>query len=305
MGLAYGSELQKATAVQSFWNGYYSISDPFEGLVYSRPSTQKTDTYTRLGAAPMPEEWTGDREAKDANEYSYDIVNKPYDASVSIDKELILYQQWDEVGNLIANLGQKARAHKTKLSTTLIEAGAATVCEDGQFFYDTDHVDAGAAYTTSQDNDLTSVAATDTQPTVLEGLTGVRACFDALWGFKDDRGDPTVPQDENPANYILMVPPVYRSIFKTLEIADSLTGPIANDVKGTFMTRVNPFITGADAFYFFYAGSSHKPIIHQESSSLELTDHLDPDSGDTIYSATWHGRVQYGQWRSGVLYTYS
>src|SRR3990170_6398660 len=171
--LTYGSALQQKTATQSFWNSYYSIPDPFDGLVYVRPSTQKTDTYTRLGAAPMPEVWVGDRKAQTANEYSYEATNVPYDATVKVDKELIHYQQWDEVGNLISNLGLKGRAHKTKQLTTILEAGFSTVCEDTQYFFDDDHTDLGGKYTTSQDNDLTSAIVLKTAPTDLEFATAV------------------------------------------------------------------------------------------------------------------------------------
>ena len=121
------TEMLLKTAVQSFWNSYYSVPDPFEGLVYTRSSDQKTDTYTRLGAAPMPVEFVGDRQAKVSNEYTFSATNIPYDSTVAIDKELIKYQQWDEVGSLVANQGLKAAAHKTSLLTSALAVGNATI----------------------------------------------------------------------------------------------------------------------------------------------------------------------------------
>lgn len=303
--LTYGSELLQATAVESFWNSYFTLPDPFDGLVYSRPSTQATDTYTRLGAAPMPREWSGDRQAKVANEYSFDIANKPYESSVKVGKKLIKFEQWAEVANLIGNQGSKARAHKTKLFSTLIEAGTAAVCEDGQFFFDTDHSDSGAEYTDSQNNDLTIDIVAQAAPTDLEFAKAMRLLLDQMWTFKDDRGDPAVPTDDNAANYILMIPTNYRSVARRVAIADSLTGPIGNDLKGTFTWRANPFLTNTDRMYLFYAGSNHKPIVLQEAGGLEFDDDLEKKSGDITYSTTWWGRAQYGQWRTACAYVFT
>jgi len=290
------------TAVQSFWNSYYSIPDPFDGLVYTRSSTQKTDTYTRLGAAPMPVEFSGDRQAKMSNEYTFTATNIPYDSTVAIDKELVKYQQWDEVASLTANQGAKAMAHKTSLLTTALVNGTSTVGDDGQFFFDTDHADPGAVYTTSQDNDLTSAAATGTVPTDLEAAIQIKLMFDAFYGFKDDRGDPQVPATDNlsPGDFILMIPPEFLSIIRQLQVADTKTGPLANDLMGTFTYRVNPFLTGGNQMFMFYAGSNHKPLIVQQTGSLENRVYEDPHSGNFNHSATWWGVATYGQWRTAV-----
>src|SRR3972149_8468546 len=112
--LTAGTALLLKTAQASFWNSYFAYSDPFEGLVYSKVSSQATDTYARLGAAPMPEEWVGDGNVKSAPEFSYTLGNKFWKAGVRIDKSLIRFQQWDEIANLTGALGTKARAHKTR-----------------------------------------------------------------------------------------------------------------------------------------------------------------------------------------------
>lgn len=301
--LIYGSELLQATATASFWNGYENIPAVMDDLMWRRQSTQKTETYPRLGAAPMPEAWSGDRKVKDVNEYSYSLTNAPYDASVRVDKELIKYENIPAIAPLIANLGQKTRALQTSLATALLVANGTG--DDGQNFFDTDHADPGAVYTTSQDNDLTGAAATGTQPTDLEFRTAVAACFDSLWSRKDDRGDPHIPQDENPANFIALVPPAYRTVAQQVARSDTLTGPVANDLQNTFTVRTNPFQASGAIFYFFYTGSAHKPVLLQETGNIEMTDDIDPHNGDTIYSATWWGAVGYGQWRTGVLYTFT
>jgi phage major head subunit gpT-like protein len=310
--LTSGIALLLKTAQQSFWNTYYAIPDPFSGLVYMRQSTQKTDTYAWLGGAPMPEEWAGDGNVKVANEYSYTGKNKAWKSGVRIDKELIKFQQWDEIARLTGNLGEKARAHKTKKLSDLLNAGVTTLGPDGQLFFDTDHAWSGAEYTTSQDNDLTGTAATGATPTDLEMATAIRAQFDKLFSYKDDRGDPMYPPSDDPANFIVMVPPDYRSIAMRVLKADALTGPVGNDLQGTFTVRVNPFLTApgaTGAFYMLYAGSGHKPLVIQEAGALDFGNNLEGDefrsSGNAVFDASWWGETIYGQWATAVSYIFT
>lgn len=315
MPLTYGSSLLQKTATQSFWNSFYSIPDPFDGLIYTRPSTQKTDTYTRLGSAPMPQEWVGDKEAKDVNEYDYPVTNVAYESTFKVGKELIKFQQWDEIANVIGNQGMKARAHRTKLYSDLLNNGDSTAGDDDQNFFDTDHKDPGAEYTTNQDNDLTGDITDPDAPTDIEFRDALDAMFDALWSFKDDRGDPMVPQDENPSNYILMVPTNIRSNAKRMvktPTLDTGSGTVGNPYKDEFTPRVNPFLTVSATnvvMYLFYAGSNHKPLILQEAGALEFDDSMTGDeyfrSGSIAYSASWWGKATYGQWRTAVRYEFT
>jgi len=299
------------TATRSFWNTYYSIPDPFEGLVDVQQSTQETDTRAFFGSAPMPEEWQSSDNVKTVPEYSYTATNTPFKSAVRVDKKTIKFQQWDEVGKVVANLGEKARAHKTKLLSDMLNNGATTLGADGQYFFDTDHAWSKSEYTTSQDNDLTANI-NPLAPTDLEMATAIRAMTDALFGFKDDRGDPMFPPSDDPANLVIMVPPLYRSMALRVLKADSLTGPLGNDLKGTYSVRVNPFLTTPSttgAFYLLYAGSSHKPLILQEAGALEFGNNLMGDeyrsTGNAVFDASWWGKTVYGQHFTAVSYIFT
>ena len=300
-------ELLKKTAKQSFWNKFWSIPDPFDGLVSYEDSTQSQETRALLGSAPMPQEWVGDVEPKPTNEYTRTTTNKPYESTVPIGKKTIKFQQWDEVATHIANQAEKARAHKAKLLTTKLEAGISSTCLDGQYFFDDDHAHAGAEYTTSQDNDLTAAIVSATAPTAAEAATGLRACFNSLYGFKDDRGDPMVPKDAvgNPADFIVMVPPSFMTRFRQVLVADTLSAAGDNDLKGTFTLRVNPFMSGTKTFYMFYASSNWKPFIVQEAGGMETQDWYDNYSGNYFHRVNWWGAVDYGAWQTAVSYIFT
>lgn len=313
MPLTYGSASVQKTAVQSFWNSYYTYPDPFADLTYTRPSDQLTDTYTWLGAAPMPQEWKGDKEAKAANEYSYPVTNKPWEATVKVEKHLIKFQQWDLIGGLVGNLGEKARMHKIKMATAVLDAGFATVCEDGQFFFDTDHKSAGAAYSTNQTNMGTANATDATAPTAVEFAAALRTLYNNFYAFKDDQGDPAVPSSSDPADWIVMVPPGFYSVAEKVLRSNTLTTAGDNDLTGRYTIRVNPWITAPVSthgfFYLFNTALAHKPLVIQEASGIELDDTMKGDeaflSGDIMYSAGWWGNVVAGQWRAVCGYDFT
>lgn len=317
MATTYGIELLKKSSVQSFWSNFFGYSDPHEGAVWRRPSTQKTDTFPRLGAAPFPQEWGSDKNPKDVNEYSYSITNKPFEATVGINKELIQFEQWDEIGNLVGNLGMKARAHPIKLLSDALNNGHATAGDDGQFFFDTDHADPGAVYTTSQNNDLTANISTPLTPSDIELRNAVGSMFDFLYGTKDDRGDPfVVVQADAAANFVIECPTNGYQYLRRILVSDTLdtgTGVVGNPYKGAFTLRINPFLTAwtssSAIFFMLYTGSSHKPLILNVAAEVALTDNIGSDdhfkSGDVQYSATWWGREAYGQWRTAVRYEFT
>ena len=116
-----GVEILKKTAKPSFWNTFWSIPDPFDGLVSWEDSDQSQETRAHFGSAPMPQEWVGDVEPKQTNEYTRTLTNKPYESTVVIGKKTIMFQQWDEAATHIANQAEKARAHKAKLLTTKLD----------------------------------------------------------------------------------------------------------------------------------------------------------------------------------------
>lgn len=295
-----GIELLKKTAVQSFWNRYTTEPDVWTDLIAMRESDQETDTYARFGSAPMPEALKGDLEYKAANEYSYSVTNDRYRAGLRIGAKTIKFQQWDEVANLVGNLGAKARSHVQKLATSLIESGFATATEDGQFFFDTDHADPGAEYTTNQDNDKTNAIVDKDAPTELELAASIRTCIDAFYGFKDDRGDPFTVEPIGSENLVVMVPTAYATVARRVAVANQLTGPIGNDLMGQFDVRVNRRLANTDRFFAFVKSSMHKPIIKQQAGGVEFFQEYDKTSGDLFVGAEWWGKLAFGNWRTAV-----
>jgi phage major head subunit gpT-like protein len=103
------------------------------------PSIARENTYPWLGAFPFLKEWVGDRQMENLKLHHYSIVNKDWEDTVEVDRNDL---QDDIVGvykPVIQELGRQAKIHPDYLLATLMAAGFATVCYDGQYFFDIDH----------------------------------------------------------------------------------------------------------------------------------------------------------------------
>jgi len=103
------------------------------------PSKSKTNTYGWLGQFPKLVEWVGSRTIKQMAAHGYAITNKLYEGTVEVPRTDI---EDDEIGvymPLIGEMGRAAKTHPDELTFALLKAGGATLCFDGQYFFDADH----------------------------------------------------------------------------------------------------------------------------------------------------------------------
>ena len=130
----------------TIFNQAFDIAKSQHDLVAMQtPSTGKSVDYKWLGDFPTMQEWVGDRVIKDLSAFNYEITNKSYEATIEVDRDDI---QDDEVGvytPMIQGLAQAAKSHPDILVFALLKLGFETLCFDGQYFFDTDHVVNGAS----------------------------------------------------------------------------------------------------------------------------------------------------------------
>lgn len=103
------------------------------------PSTSKSNTYGWLGQFPALVEWVGERVLKDMAAHGYSITNKLFESTVSVRRVDI---EDDEVGiykPLFGEMGRAAKSFPDELVYGLLAQGLASLCYDGQNFFDTDH----------------------------------------------------------------------------------------------------------------------------------------------------------------------
>jgi phage major head subunit gpT-like protein len=302
MPLTHSDALIRATAKAAFWQSYESWPSVFDGLVQRVDSNADQENYPWLGYAPKMREMVGSKVAKPIPSFDWTIKNKKWEATVAIDYETRKYGKLGAVQAVLGNLGQKARNFQQSLLSDLVINGATATCYDSQYFFDTDHTDPGAVYTTNQSNYLTS-AATAALPTDTEMYTACAAMIDALHGFKDNEGDPVMPAMG--AKLVLMVPPLYKTVAERIATQSQITGPVGNVLQGAFEVRVNPWLTAPTTSdgrcYMFNASGARKPFIYQVAEDVTLEDNLGGDyefmTKDAYFSSFGYFNVGYGDWR--------
>lgn len=276
-------------------------------------SNQAVESYGFLGQVPQMQEWLGGREAKYLREFSFDLRNKDYEATLGIKDKDMRRDKTDQVRVRVNDLAVRAMRFPTKLVSDLILTAESATCYDGQFYFDTDHAEGESG---TQSNDVTYNAASATAPTVDEMADAILKSIQQMYGFKDDRGEPV---NENAAQFVVMVPiPFWATALSATAnaIISDGTGAVTNllATQNQLAVRVvpNPRLTWTTKFATFRADSQAgaMPFIIQEEIPLELdaltygSDHYFKND-EHLFSARWAGTVGFGDWRHAVLTTFN
>jgi phage major head subunit gpT-like protein len=147
MQILLGGLIVNRDSLNAMYNGFnaaYSkafaaVSPMWDKVATLVPSTSKVENYGWLGQFPKLREWVGDRQVKSLAASGYQIINKKYEASVGVPRDDIEDDSYGVLTPLFAQMGQAASSHPDELVFPLLAAGFATVCFDGQYFFDSDH----------------------------------------------------------------------------------------------------------------------------------------------------------------------
>ncbi len=271
-------------------------------------SNQESETYKWLGMAPTMREWIGGRQAKGFRENGITIVNKTYESTLEVLVDEIRRDKTGQVMLRVAEQARRANAHWASLLTTLIVAGGATACYDGQNFFSGNHSEGDSG---TQDNDLTGAAATGTQPTAAEAEAAVMDCVAAILGFKDDVGE---PMNEGASGFVIMVPTVYLPPFAAVMSNDYIAAGQSNLVKNiegfNFSLVVNPRLTAVDTFYVFRTDGETKALIRQEEEPITVSaiaegSELEFNENKHHYGIKAIRNVGYGYWQHACRYVFT
>lgn len=277
-------------------------------------SDQASETYNWLGQVPAMRQWVGGRQAKGFFENTYSITNQKYEATLEV-----LLEDWrrDKTGQTmvrIRELAQRANSHWASLLSTLIIAGEATTCYDGQYFFDTDHVEGNNS--TSQSNDLSvdisalpaSVHGSTTIPSVEEMAQVILQTIQAIKGFKDNENE---PMNEMANQFLVMVPTSLYAIALNAVTAGTLGSNATNPLpQAGFNVSVaaNARLTWTEQIATFRTDGSVKPFIVQEEVPLTVSavaegSELEFNDDMHHYGIMASRNVGYGYWQHACLAT--
>lgn len=277
-------------------------------------SDQASETYPWLGMPPALREWIGGRQAKGFSQNSISIENKHFEATLEIALKDLRRDKTGQLKARLAEFAQRGQTHYASLLSTLIANGPATVCYDGQFFFDTDHSEGKSG---TLDNDITTdisavpaeVHGVVTAPSKEEMLGAITKSISQFFTFKDDQGEPI---NEDAQSFLVMVPVGLASAAQAALSRTNVNGPGIFAMDGyNIELAVNPRLTAAgwaDEFVTFRTDGSIKPLIRQEETAPtikvidENSEHAFKNDAIQVGIDTWRN-VGYGRWQGAVLNT--
>lgn len=128
------------TTLVARWNAGLAMSpDDWKKIAKLVKSNGKSNTYEWLSQFPAFREWVGARLHKVFKETAYTVVNRKFESTVDVQRTDIEDDNIGQYGTLAESSGQSATDLKNDLVFQALTAGFASICYDGQFFFDTDH----------------------------------------------------------------------------------------------------------------------------------------------------------------------
>lgn len=107
------------------------------------PTTSATrqEVYGWLDRMPLMREWLGERQVLNLSTRAYVLANKDYEATIELDRDVILDDQYGVYGYKAAMLGMSAALWPDQLVIAALQNGDATtsLCYDGQPYFSANH----------------------------------------------------------------------------------------------------------------------------------------------------------------------
>ena len=254
--------------------GLYWVS----GIANMFGSDQSSETYGFLGQSPGFREWIGGRQAKGLSQNALTIRNKHFESTLEI---AVKDARRDKTGQIMARVQEfadRSVTHWASLVSTLLLNGASTVCYDGQYYFDTDHVEGkSGTQSNSIQVDISALPAlvhgVATAPSVEEFQQALLAGIAQILSFKDDQGE---PMNENAREFIVKVP-VSLYLTATAAVTAVTTAALQQNLNPNLIAGLdikvvmNPRLSAwTDQFSVHRVDSPIKGLICQEEKGTEL-----------------------------------
>lgn len=278
-------------------------------------SDQASETYGFLGQSPAFREWIGGRQAKGLSQNALTIRNKHYEATLEIAVPDARRDKTEQIRTRVQEFADRSMTHWASLLSTLLLNGAAGLCYDGQYFFDTDHVEGKSGI---QSNSIqvdiserpAAVHGSTTAPSMEEMQHSILAGISAILAFKDDQGE---PMNENARSFTVIVPaPLYMtavaatSTLMTAALQQNLNPNLIPSM--TIDVAMNPRLTWTASFSVHRTDSPIKCMIRQEEQETALKvkaegSEYEFDNDSWQFGLDSWRNVGYGYWQRACLVT--
>lgn len=270
---------------KTIFNKAFTEAKPlYEKISTVVPSSTKTESYKWLGKIPRMREWIGERVIQNLGAYDYEIRNKPFELTISLDKEDIEDDTIGIYGPIIQAMAQSAAIHPDELVFTLLPDGFTKKCYDGKTFFSSDHKEGKIEQSNKSTYKLT-----------VETYGDARS---ALMSLKDEHG-----KSLNVVPNLLVVPPQLEGMARKILFAEQIDST-TNTYKGSAELLVLGELSAQPTnWYLLDTTKPVKPFIFQQRKKPEFVakDNLNDDNvffnKEFIYGADSRDNAGYGLWQ--------
>jgi phage major head subunit gpT-like protein len=286
-----------------FENKLASTEVNWKDIAMEQQSNTKTEHYPISGSAPKMREWIGERQFKNLQNYDLSVTNRKFESGVAVKVEDVEDDRYGIYDGQIQDMGREAALLPQDLIVDALVAGGATLCYDGQYFFDSDHpIDPKDAAKGVQSN------LTTTAPLNEANYAAGRAKMMTLKGENGNilRVEPT----------ILVVPAALELTGRRLVYGANIsqTGGSTQDnvMRGTSKLMVLPQLdgtpNGTTNWYLIDGSRSVKPILFQnrvapamQNPTMAAYQQFMKD--ELIYGARARAAVAFYLWQLAAKFT--
>jgi phage major head subunit gpT-like protein len=278
-------------------------------------SDQASEQYAFLGQVPRMREWIGGRQAKGLRSNSLTIKNRHYEATLEFALRDLRRDKTPQIQARIGEFADEGDAHWGTLVSALLIAGPSTLCYDGQYFFDTDHVEGDSG---TQDNDISvdisalpaGVHGSTNAPSNEEMQQAIIKGIAQILGFKDDRGR----QMNSSARSFLVTVPISLWIPAIAAVNTITTATLLQNVNPAILGGMSiniqmvPELTWTDSFAVWRTDSPIKGLIRQNETDPvtkmkdENSDFAFDNDAIQIGIDAWRG-ADFGLWQRACYVT--
>lgn len=281
LDLAYMTQVSKGL-LKVFSNAFQNTTGDYKKITTEVKANTMSVDYSWIESLPNVREWIGDREVKSLRANLYTITRKKWESTISVERDVIEYDNLGVIKPQIENMAQAALAHYDDLVFGLLEKDEN--CYDGKHFFAKDHPVGSASCANLFDLELT-------QANFLKVRESMRK-------IKNNQGAPLriLPT-------LLIVPPELEGRALEILTAQTLSQGVSNITYGICKHYVCDRLTNPKAWYLLDASKPLKPIILQINRGVEFVS-LDSPKDEVVflkdaflYGVRAEHNVGYGLWQ--------
>jgi len=304
-------------------NAASSVVDAISTIPFE--SDQDSENYAWMGMVPQMSEKRGENKFTQLRATDWAVKNVEYQGGIAIPKKHILYDKTTQVMTRVNELADRTTAHWWTLVAPLIVNGESVDCYDGQYFFDTDHVEGKSGTQSNKINaDISTYPVTHgtvAAPSAGEMIHAIMAGVQQMLELKDDQGEFV---NEDLTEFLVLVPAKLLTASLSAMKAQSIDGGNSNLLieQDSFRFRVQAsprLSTWTDKFALFSTQGTQKPIIRQQRIPNNAAPGYDSDgllmetlwqeseycklNGECLASVETERAAAYGDWKKSCLVT--